>query len=257
MKITVDLAGAGALKAQLAGYARQVPYATRQALNVTAEQVRTAVYDAMRTNFDRPTPTTLKSLYIRYAKKTDLSAEVFVKDRGLGKNNAGDPNDQAEQGSMAQILRHEFTGGQRIAKRIEQAFRAHGYLRAGEYLAPGPDAKMDRYGNMSRGQVSQIYTALRLNFDVSKNPTGSRRSQRHAVAAGRLFWSLGPPLNQAVRRGLWATDGKHHLKLILVPIPRAVYRQRIDLAAITRTVVPKIFPGIFQDEMAKAIQTAR
>lgn len=256
MQITASLVGASALQAQLSGHARQVPFATRQAINATANKVRTVTYGAMRANFDRPTPNTLKSLFIRYASLTDLAAEVFVKDKSIGGNQASIEDSDA-QGSMAQILGHQFSGGIRVFKTIEKAFAANGYLKGGEYIAPGPDAKLDAYGNMSRGQVQQIYTALRLHFDVANNATGSRRSRRNALAAGRLFWSMGPPLNKTLRRGLWGVDGRGNPKLILVPISKAVYRQRIDMAGITAKVVPQVFPGYFQAELAKAIAGAR
>jgi len=256
--ITVKIEGMEALKASLGNNARQIPFAAKNALNRCAETTRLTLYGTFRAVFDMPTKQTMDSLRIVYAKKNSLSAEVKVKDIGLPKSHA-EPGDNGEV-SIASVLEHQFIGGRRRRKRIERSFENAGLIRSGEYLAPGPDARLDQFGNISRGQVQQIYAALGLFFDRYQNATQSKRSQRNAVAAGRLFWSNGKAATRAgkLRRGLWGADANgKRLKLILVVIPSANYKRRVDMPAITEKVVAKTWDRCFQQELAKALATAR
>ena len=245
--IAVRLEGFSALAASLGQQARQIPFAASQALNATARSVRTATLAEMAANFDRPTPLVMKSLFITPATKARLQAAVYLKDREIGGKNSR---------SMAEILGHQFAGGTRLRKRMEDAFTGAGLIGLGEYLVPGPDAKLDQYGNLSRGQTQQIYAALRLFRDPYQNATQSKRSLRNAKAAGRIFWSDGKGANK-VRRGLWATDARGFPKLLLLAIPTPVYRRRIDMDKQVAAIVASEFDAHFDAALKKALATAR
>ncbi|WP_186129678.1 hypothetical protein [Burkholderia gladioli] len=58
---------------------KQLPFATAQALNATAEQVRDAERENMRKVLDKPTPFTLNSVAIKRASKSNPVALVYVK----------------------------------------------------------------------------------------------------------------------------------------------------------------------------------
>ena len=244
IKIGVRLEGFPVLAASLGDQTRQIPFATSQALNTTARTVREATQAEMATQFDRPTPLVLKSLFIAPATKASLQASVYLKDREIGGKNLR---------SMAEILGHQFAGGTRLRKRIEDAFTTARFIRQGEYLVPGPDAKLDQYGNLSRGQTQQIYAALRLFRDPYQNVTHSKRSQRNAKAAGRIFWSDG----RGGRRGLWATDARGFPKLLMLVIPTPVYRRRIDMDRIAGPIVARDFSANFDAALTKALASAR
>jgi len=127
--ISVRLEGFSALAASLGQQARQIPFAASQALNATARTVRTATLAEMAANFDRPTPLVMKSLFIAPATKAKLQASVYLKDREIGGKNIR---------SMAEILGHQFAGGTRLRKRMENAFTDAGLIGLGEYLrVPG------------------------------------------------------------------------------------------------------------------------
>lgn len=69
-----------ALSKKLDALARkQLPFATAQALNATAEQVRDAERENMRKVLDKPTPFTLNSVAIKRASKSNPVAQVYVK----------------------------------------------------------------------------------------------------------------------------------------------------------------------------------
>ena len=130
---------------------RQVPFATAKALTLTAKEAQRDAYREFEAKFDRPTPFTMRSLFIKPATKRDLTAMVFVKDRAIGGKN---------RNSIAEILRHQFAGGSRIEKALERALRRAGLLASGEFVVPGDAAKLDRYGNVSRGQITQLLSQI-------------------------------------------------------------------------------------------------
>lgn len=245
MKIGVQITGLEPALVLLSNQARQLPFATALALNATARGVKAAGVESMRREFDRPKPITLNSLYIKPATKARQQAEVYVKDDVLGKGASG---------GMAQVLGHQFSGGQRTRKRLEMHMQRMGYISAAEYVAPGPDARLDAYGNISTGQIQQLMTALRLHWDTYNNATRSKRSERNAKAAGRLFWSDG---TRGKRRGVWGSDAKHNLLLILVVIPTPHYKRRIFLDRLASEVVARDWSSNFAAALTRAMSSAR
>ena len=242
--IKVEVRGLGVALDALAGMERQIPFATALACNLLARDVKDAVRQDMATQFDRPKPVTLNSLRTDAATKARPFAVVKVKDDPLGK---------AFNGGMAEILGHQFAGGQRVAKLSERALRRDGYLKEGEFIAPGPDARLDQFGNISSGQVQQIMAALRAFFDPYQNATESRRSKRNAAKAGRIFWSDGG--KGRPRRGCWASDARGNLKLLLVAIPRATYRRRIFMDVTAGKVAAAKWEQRFAEAWAYALAT--
>lgn len=223
-------------------YRKQVPFATAKALTKVAQLGQAAVIQAMTTQFDRPTPFTLKSLFIKPATKLSLQAAVYLKDRPAGKN----PN------SLADLLNQEFAGGGRIRKRLELYLQRAGYISGNEFVAPGAAAKLDQYGNMSSGQIQQILSQLKASPDAGAYSTKSTRSRRNVKKAGEYFWSRGGRLP----RGVWLRAGES-VRPILLVISTPQYRQRIDMAKIVQKVIDTRFNAEFQAAMDEALRTAR
>lgn len=271
MQIKVDTSGLESLSRQMQGMQKQVAFATAVALTRTAKAAQGDVAAEFARKFDRPTPTVMNGLWTKPATKQNLRSMVYVKDRPLGGKN---PN------SLAQILAHEFSGGSRIAKQLEVLLRQQGFLTANEYVAPGGAAKLDRYGNMSRGQITQILSqigVIRAGFDSTA--TGSKRSRRNVQRAGVIFWSAGPnggggkPLTDAATgivyghtgrggraqhlpKGAWVRSGDG-VKPLLIVIRAPHYSRRIDMAAIVRKTIDRVFQTEFDRAYADAIRTAR
>lgn len=264
ISIKVDTSGLKSVGAMLSGMEKQVRFATAKALTLTAKNVEKSVYDEMRSKFDRPTPTTMRSLRTKPATKQDLTAMVYLKDRELGGNNAL---------AMAQIIGHQFSGGARQRKSLEKAFSTKGLISASEYLAPGAGAKLDAYGNMSRGLIAQIMSQLHVGLDPASWSSGSKRSRRNVMKAGTLFWSFGKggsttvgirggemvkstSLQNHLPRGVWARVGGG-VTPILIVINKPRYKQRIDMERIARNVITRDFNGIFNSTFEEAMRTAR
>ncbi len=142
---------------------RMVPYAAATALTRTAQDVKKAEEATIRNVFDRPTPYTQRSVYLRPATKSRLQAVVWLKDGNRPQH----------------YLVPDIIGGQRPMKRFEQRLRMTGYMHADERAVPGTAAQLDSYGNISRGLIVRILSQLRtavVQGDYS-NASNSKRSR--------------------------------------------------------------------------------
>lgn len=222
---------------------RQIPFATAQALTRLGQRVQKGLVEEMREKFDRPTPWTLKSTFLRPATKRKLEATVGIKDQAYAGNRQ----------SSAQILSHQFAGGGRNVKALEHWLRRAGYLGGNEFVAPGAGAKLDRYGNMSRGQIQQILSQLHAGLDSAQHASKSARSQRNVKRAGKIFWSRGGHLP----RGAWQRHGLHLVRPLLIAVPSPSYARRIDLHKLGEAIVRQHAQREFNQALEAALRTAR
>lgn len=252
--------------------AKQTRFATAVALTRTAGHVRKAVTEEMAKQFDRPTPMVMRSLYTSPAKRDNLVAMVYLKDRPL----------PGQARSMSELLAHQFSGGSRIAKQVEVVLRQAGLMGSGEYLVPGAAAKLDRYGNWARGQIVQVLSQLKIGGGTGRGydnaPTGSKRSKRNVARAGVFFYSGGPEgragrtlvdretgitygretrTRSHLPKGVWMrTDsGPKPIALFIRGAP--TYKRRIDMRAIADRVIAARFNAEFSTALAQANATAR
>jgi len=237
---------------------KQATYATAVALTRTAQDVRADEKQGMQSAFDRPTPFTLNALFLKPAKKTDLTARVWLKDY-YGPN----------------FLMPQIEGGGRPQKRFEQLLMQRGLLKANERVVPGAGAKLDSYGNMSRGQIVQILSQLQA-FNVSgfdANATGSKRSKAKRAREsyffstgkgtrpfGRRSWKAGRKV-QHLERGVWVRMEFGATHTVVLPVLLFVsgvrYRKRYPFLEIAEATVQRQFPGHFDREYARALASAR
>ena len=158
---------------------RRFNAAIATALTRTAKSVQGEMRDELRTVFDRPTPYTLNALRIWPATADKLTARVGFRDDGTGGMNANN------------YLMPNVTGGERRDKRIEAALRAIGALPSGWRAVPGQGAAIDSYGNMSRGQIIQILSQLRVTltsgFDRNMSTDARKQIAAQKRAGGRFF----------------------------------------------------------------------
>jgi hypothetical protein len=222
---------------------KQVPFAIAKALTKTAQLGQAAVQNEMKAQFDRPTPYTLKSLFVKPATKQKLQAAVYLK---------GDPPGGGNPNSLAKILGHQYGGGTRIRKRLEQALTRAGLISEGEFVSPGAAAKLDQYGNMSRGQIQQVMSQIRIGIDPYAYSSKSKRSMASVKKSGGLFWSRGGKLS----RGVWMRDGLS-VKPILLVIATPRYKRRINLDSVVKRIVDTRFDSEFKKALADAVRTAR
>ena len=121
--------------------------ATAYALTDTAKDVHTESKKRMSDVFDRPTRWTLNSLFVLFARASDVdpAAEVRQKPSSAGRHYLSIEEDG---GARPQ------TGAERLLSRLLRKSSIHG-------LTPAPKAKLDRSGNWSRAQRSSALEALK------------------------------------------------------------------------------------------------
>lgn len=243
--------------------------AVRRGINATVRSGRPAVYEAMRRAFDRPTPYTLNSLRIQEAEPgQQLAAAVMVKG-GQDVTGGGVP--------AQSFLRAEIQGGARRWKRFEVALMRRGVLPRGWYAVPGQAARLDQWGNMSRGQVVQIMAYLQL-FGVARGERpGGHRSNMSASGRDKLRRGtrsrfglevvVSSPLQANKRGGLppgiyvrqtvgarsRAVGAPAPLRLVVVFVKSARYRQRLDFFGELQRHAAATMPG----EVDKALRQVR
>ena len=221
----------------------QVPFATAVALNEIAFKIKRETGPAeMRKVFDRPSPWTLRSLFVVRASKSRLVARV-----GWGQDYYSKSRLTPDE-----TLGQQVSGGPRREKGMEHWLRQAGMLGGGEFIVPGSGARLDRYGNMARGQTVQIMSQLRLGLDPYMWSTGSKRSNRSVTRAGRIFWSRG----DRIPRGAWLVTGKS-IKPLLVVVSSTNYQPRFNIRNVVESTTDADFPAAFRKALRMAISTRR
>jgi hypothetical protein len=242
MNISVDTRGAEKLTKTVL---QQIPYAAALALTRTAQQAQRDILAHMAFDFDRPTPYTLNSLFIKPATKTDLTADVYIKNEGVNK-----------QTPATKYLGPEVYGGIRSTKRSENALQRMGLMRPGSYMVPARGMPLDQYGNVRGSQMTKILSALGANPERYSNVTV--RSRTKAIAAGRnidLF--VGSPGGGRLPTGVWQRL-KTRVKPLLIFVDRVpLYRQRLKFYEIAAATYARVFDQTFNESLAEALRTAR
>lgn len=220
IRITVDDSSLKALRSTLAGFSRRrLNAALATALTRTANEVRAELRAEMPLVFDRPTPFVLNGLRVWPATAARPVARVGFIDDARGGIQPSYP------------LQANVEGGQRRDKRLEAALRAAGHLPAGWQAVPGQGARLDAYGNMSRGQVIQVLSQLRIQLTAGYTRNLSRTDKTRAIAsvrrAGGRFFVIPP--GQGARPGVYQREfyGRG-ITPVIVFVQGVNYRRRWD-----------------------------
>lgn len=236
MKLDVKLSNGDALQAGLKGFEKQIPFATALALTKSAQAAQKDLIAAMSSHLDNPTPFTLRSTFVRPATKNKLVAEVGIKDFAA----KGTP--------AARYLFPQIHGGKRGDKRSERAMRFAGLLKPGQYLIPGDDAKLNKYGNLTSGQVVKALSAVRGQIDPAQN-TGSQRSTAKQKRSGRQYIFMP-------NAGIFYRQGKS-LRSFLIIGNQPSYQKRFDFNGIMQASIESHLPDQIQAAIDYALSTAR
>lgn len=226
---------------------RRFKSAVATALTRTAKQARNVVRDRMPSYIDRPVPYTQKGFFFQGANQYRMTAFVFF-GRLDGK------------GSMerGKYLTPQIEGGGRKLKRFEKALIARGSMPPTMFAVPAAGAKLDEYGNPSRGQLNQILSqvgtelaagfsrTLRKKDDESAKQFASRKRRALGRAGGQYFavperrGKLGPGIYLAGGRDFGAKLGygrNGRLVKVFSFVHRVSYRERFPFHEIVAGVV--------------------
>jgi hypothetical protein len=250
MKLTVDVSKTVAELTDRLGelaYA-QMPFAAALALTRTAQAVQERQVAEMKDVFDRPTPYTLSSTFVRPATKQRLSSEVGLKDF-------------AGKGTPAtKFLSPQIAGGGRRLKRFEIALRRTGNLPEDFRIVPGAGCRRDAYGNISAGQIVEILSYFRTFPEAGyrANMTDKRKRQLARGTRSRLGYAyfIGRPGGRAPL-GVWQRvqfASGSAVKPVLIFVRGAQYEAVYDFEFVARTTSERVFPAQFEAALQQAVR---
>lgn len=223
---------------------RHIPFVMARTATLLAQRVKKGTITVMQKRLDRPTPTTLNSLFVKMATKT-RAAEVYFKDSWA----SGIPADT--------YLQQAVSGGLRPHKRFEKSLIARGIMRSGQYAVP-TTAFMNQYGNVSRGTMLKILSGLgaaESSRGYQANATGSARSRRKGNA--HRFFSGEVDGAQGVweRKSMGMGDAVRPVFIFSDSAPR--YRTIFPFFKIGQNIVNANYQADAATAWAEAMASAR
>jgi hypothetical protein len=230
----------------------KVNTAAREGLNRTAEWAETNVRRSMRQVFDRPVPFTLRSLRVYYASGRKPEAMLWFRQRS--------------QDADKLWARPQIDGGTRDLKPMELRLQRIGLMPKGWFIVPGDAAPLDAYGNMSPGEISRIlnvlgsYTESGFNKANIKTRQRLRKGNQKKGVDGFEYWvnPAGAGREKHLLPGVYRrvySGGRTSLKPMLIFVPRAQYRARLDFFGIVERTVAQRFPAEFDKALRSLIAT--
>lgn len=195
-----------------------IPNAIASSINTIAYQTQQHARNKITSDIDRPVPFTRAAARyrgVRPGQKND-KAEVYLRDF------------TETQGKVppAQYLAPLVHGGKRKDKSFEKALRQKGLLPPNMQTAPGPDARLNAYGNQSPGQIVQIMSALNLFSEVGFKSNAGGKSM--AVNDFVWFKARGKAYGVKKKTGVYMMDEDGTMSMIVSFIKRPTYQKQYD-----------------------------
>ena len=216
------------------------------AVNDTANVVRDDLRTEMRRVFDRPTSFTLNSVRVKYANSTRPEAFVWLKD-------------EAGKGTPADVyLGPQIFGGDRQLKRMEKALLANGLMPSGCFCVPAGGAKLDQYGNVSRGQVVQILSQLKAQRGggFESRASNSAASRRARAKQGVTYFVLTKPWGK-LKPGIYLRKKlvrSSKVTPVFLYVKSVKYKPRFDFFGVADRSAAKNLPRIFNEKLVRSIE---
>lgn len=245
IKVDVKMTGADQVRAVLSGHAKQLPFAAALALTRTAKTVMDEQQGLLPAELDRPKPGTVKALRLEKATKTNLTATVQFKNRGEGV-------------PAAEFIGHNITGGRRGMKRSELMLQSAGILPGGMVTIPGAAARLDSYGNMSRGQIVSILSYFRTFGAVvagGKKLNSGRMNRAAKSRAKPLEYFVVAP-GARMPAGIWERTATK-AKPVLMFVKPGSHRKLVKFHETAQRVVARDWNANFDRAFADAVRSAR
>ena len=223
---------------------KHIPFVMARTATLLAQRVKKGTITVMQKRLDRPTPTTLNSLFVKMATKAS-AAEVYFKDSWA----SGIPADT--------YLQQAVSGGLRPHKRFEKSLIARGIMRSGQYAVPTTPF-MNQYGNVSRGTMLKILSGLgaaESTRGYQANASGSARSRRKGNT--HRFFSGDVDGTQGVweRKSMGMGDAVRPVFIFADSAPR--YRTIFPFFKIGQNIVNANYQADAATAWAEAMASAR
>lgn len=239
-------------------FGKSTPAQVSKALAIGLTRIGVRVKDAaaaeMRSVFDRPTPYTMNALQLKSAQKTHAQPRAYV---GFKDSNGSFIPNDADAGAVLASRRHylrpQVYGGGRPFKKLEARLRHAGALGAGQYALPGWGAKLDGYGNMSRGEIVQVLAYIGGFGDPGgdRNTTDARKAK--LKGAGTEYFVLRAKRGR-LEPGIYRRSG-NGARASVVQLLRFIgrppqYRPLFDFFGVADRTAARVSPEIMRDAMA-------
>lgn len=224
---------------------KQLPFVLALTATRLAVLVKRGELSVMRARLDKPTATTLNSLYVKTAKKGNPEARTFFKDAWT----SGVPADT--------YLQQAVKGGRRPHKRFEKALIGKGIMKPGQYAIPAASA-LNQFGNVPRGTIMKILSGLGAAETVSgvqANATGSTRSKRKGNA--QKYFSGDVDGTQGIWERKKTAFGDAVRPVFIFSEGEPGYRVIIPFYKIADNIVKANYAKEFASAMDQALSTAR
>jgi hypothetical protein len=244
----------------LEGSPLRIRNAVAAALTRTAVAAREAEKREMRDVFDRPTPFTLGSLFVRPATGERPEALMGIKDNVGGSRSA------------VSWLRWHIKGGLRTQTAYERRLVSAGAMRADQRAVPGKFARLDAFGNFSRGQLVQILSQLRIESSTGSSRAlprilpadneATQRAKRGTIRraynrAGGQYFAL-PNGRGRLLPGIYIArqfaNGRSDPRPVMLFVNRAQYEAgRFDFFYVAGLVIRRELPRQLAGQLARSL----
>lgn len=235
MIITIDTTQLQRVAAGLGFSDRRMRAVAASALTAAARDVERNWLGQLSGRLDRPTPLTTRAAVVQQATAARPVATVKLRDL-------------APDGGLApaDYLLPQERGGARGLKKFERALQTAGALPAGYRAVPGPAARLDGYGNVSRGQIVEVLNQLVgagalspgyrkvISARAAKRKAAARRAGRQYLAiterrAGGLPMGIYHRLQGIARRARTVRGTMGALRLVFAFVRTVHYPKRLAL----------------------------
>ncbi len=243
-KIDMSLDAAPVSAGMLELEKRHIPFVMARTATLLAQRVKKGTVTVMQKRLDRPTPTTLNSLFVKMATKT-RAAQVYFKDSWA----SGIPADT--------YLQQAVSGGLRPHKRFEKSLIARGVMRSGQFAVP-TTAFMNQYGNVSRGTMLKILSGLgaaESTRGYQANASDSAKSRRKGNAHRFFSGDVGGTQGVWERRSMGMGDAVRPVFIFSDSAPR--YRTIFPFFKIGQNIVNANYQADAATAWAEAMASAR
>ena len=229
MRFDVRVEGVEAVRAHIAGYGKQVTFATAKALTDVAGELKRALPAELERDLDRPTEFTKRGVFVKPARREDLRAVVGF------------------MPIQSRYLVYQVEGGQR--QPTKKALRLPSTI------------PLDAQGNIPPRTIQQLIAAARAGrfgkvVQRRLGVGGDRRKRGDPRES--LFYSKprGLPWPAGIYRRIPGRPGKL-IPIIVFPQRAATYKPRFKFFELADRVVREQWPLKFRQALDYALATAR
>lgn len=220
-------------------HARRMGYVTYTTLNRTAAAVLADEQAEMKRVLDRPTPYTLNSMRIEYARRNSLTARVLFKD-GLGNKNR----------SPERWIGRQVSGGPRGMKAAEGRISREVIGGQQLYLVPTRYAPLDAYGNVSRAVIVKILSSIQALGDASANRRRRSRGRRRDEEYFAIY-SNRPGLKPGIYRRMRTAFGAGVIPIFTFAKNAPKYSSRYDFYGTAERSAARHLPRIWAEVLSE------